>query len=205
MKKTAAFLIALSTLTVSTGTARADIVINGSDEFRKAVQACIDKINKSGDDMAKILSDLEKSDKIHVIVEGTKPPNGAVPKVEDDARLKDDGGTGKGTGSTTTWGPKVVTPYTEGIARDPCASLLHELSHARDFDQGLSDTRKGPSGIPNEEVKACTNENIYRKANSLPIRKKYGTNDLPASAIPRADDVKDDVKSLPNANVGGQP
>ena len=161
----------------------AKITITGGEDFQKAVNACLDKIRADGDDAKSILQALEDSARDHQI----KPGNGVNGTVADDSkdsRSKDDGGTGKGTTSTTEWDPTLTKPYADGVARDPCATLLHELRHALDADEGSMDYRRDPdTKIQNQELKASTAENRYRKNQGLPQRTMYGKTKLPKSAI----------------------
>jgi hypothetical protein len=83
------------------------------------------------------------------------------------------------------WNPNETGNYKDGVAYDPCATLLHELDHAREHsEKGQTDrstcTVGGmDTGIPKAEVRASRVENAYRDAKMLPIRTKYGDNKLP--------------------------
>ena len=152
---------------------QAQIVIQGDAGFVAKVEECLEKIAASGGQCAAALSQVTGSGNIHTIKEGNKS-NGSTPNNESDAT---DGSTG--TGSTTTWDPDYTDNYTDDVARDPCASLCHEIMHMADFDKGKSDPSAGHNGIPKEEIKACGGENEYREKNGLPKRTKYGGQPLP--------------------------
>lgn len=156
--------------------AAADIVVEGSPGFIQSVEDCFASIQMVGGSAADTLNQLFGSGNTHVIKESSKK-NSTSPN--DKTKSED----GTGTGSTVTWDPSHKAPYTDGTPRDPCASLFHELVHAADIDNGNIDPSPGANGIMNAEIKACTEENKYRKANGLPQRKKYGDKDLPAGAI----------------------
>jgi len=163
--------------------ASATVVVEGSDAFKAKVKACLDHIRSDGAEAKKILEDLEKSDRETKIQAGNKS-NSTTSASDEDGKSKDAGGTGKGTNSTVTWDPEYKDKYADGTPRDPCASLLHELRHALDGVTGTRDPRPDPgSKIPMNEVKACTEENRYRKDRGLPQRTQYGDKKLPASAM----------------------
>ena len=164
--------------------AAADIIIEGSPAFIRQVEACFDKIQKTGGTVAGFLNQLFGSGNTHVIKQSTKK-NSTAPN------SWTNGQNGTGTGSTVTWDPSFTDPYADGTRRDPCASLFHELVHAADFDKGTDDGAAGANGIIKAEIKACTEENKYRHGNGLPQRKKYGDKDLPEGSIIK--DRKDDV------------
>lgn len=189
MRRTCSLLLAfVALLAFSPGSARADIVIEGNDAYATAVNDCLAMINGVGGMPADILKCLETSGKDHVIKKNRGPSSNA-PHDSKDATVPAAGGNGTGSGSTTQWDPNHQLVYPDGVKRDPCAALFHELVHAKDNDTGMRDPRTdlpGNNGIKAAEVKATGTENKYRKAKGLPLRKKYGNKDLPASAIPSA-------------------
>jgi von Willebrand factor type D domain/Effector protein len=70
----------------------------------------------------------------------------------------------------------------DSVNADPCASLYHELAHARDHLNGtLSTTECDDTGINDNEVLATLAENGYREANGLDPRQTYGAHLLPSS------------------------
>lgn len=82
-----------------------------------------------------------------------------------------------------TWNPDLHSELESGcggdpnrvVARDPRASLLHEIAHVVQDCAGLD---------PNAyELEAVRIENIYRRARSLCQRTGYGTQPLPAAMI----------------------
>lgn len=160
-----------------------DIIIDGDAEFRRKVEECLQTLLEADAETAAIVRKLEGSDFDHVISESAGG-NGMTPNSEDDANPTGVTGTatGNGTGSTIRWNPTKVDPYSDGTARDPCASLLHELKHACDANEGELDPRPGAGGIRKEEVDACREENRYRKRAGLPQRTEYGGKALPADA-----------------------
>lgn len=159
--------------------AAADIIIEGSPGFIQKVEECLEKIKNTGGSTAAFLDQLLGSGNTHVIKESSKN-NSAAPNDWTKAQ------NGTGTGSTVNWDPSFTDDTGVGVPRNPCASLLHELVHACDFDKGTDDGSVGENGIIKAEIKACTEENKYRKANGLPQRTKYGDKDLPPSAMAKA-------------------
>lgn len=80
---------------------------------------------------------------------------------------------------TIIWNPLLRTELAPGPARrDPTASLLHELAHARHDCAGLDAGRL--------ELEAVRVENVYRRAVGLEQRTGYGDDVLPSSLIPDA-------------------
>ncbi|MCB1034914.1 MAG: hypothetical protein KDD47_13890 [Acidobacteria bacterium] len=152
--------------------ATAHIVIQGDAGYVAKVEECLEKIAQSGGKAGANLTQLTNSNNVHTIKQNSgtsscSPSNGT------------NATNGTGTGSTTKWDPDLVTPV-GGVQRDPCASLAHELDHAKHNDSGDNDfTSTGHNGIPTAEIEACSTENEYRKANGLPERTTYGGKRLP--------------------------
>jgi hypothetical protein len=177
------FLIS-TLLLLSAAPARATITIDGDDAFKTSVNGCIDKFLEADPETKDIINKLKtppaKHD--HKIKKSDKSNNTDY-DTQNDADSAAAGGTGAGTGTTTGWDPGYTDPYGDGTARDPCASLLHELRHALDGEQGTRDSRlDGATSIKTNEIEASKEENRYRKKKGLPQRGKYGDKDLPASA-----------------------
>lgn len=93
------------------------------------------------------------------------------------------GARSRGLARTLVWNPTLRTPLEIGcdgdparpVARDPVASLLHELVHAAQDCQGLN---------PSEhELEAVRIENIYRRAVGLCQRTRYGSELLPTHMV----------------------
>jgi hypothetical protein len=86
----------------------------------------------------------------------------------------------RGTPTTITWNPALRSQLEWGcdgdphkaVRRDPTASLLHELVHAVQDCAGLDPA--------DHEFEAVQIENIYRRANRLCQRTRYGNEQLPA-------------------------
>jgi len=83
--------------------------------------------------------------------------------------------------ATITWNPALrseIEPASMGepaVARDPTASLLHELVHAAD--------ECDEAGTADDEIEAVRIENVYRRAAGLPQRTGYGTVPLPPAMM----------------------
>lgn len=164
----------------------ADIIIDGGGDFEAQVQACLEMIQGVGDGPANVLDSLRMSGNNFVIQENeglgrTSYDNGAA------ANSPAFGGTGAGTGATIQWDPDFPYVYRDGVERDFCAALFHELSHAFVADTG---TRRGgndpATGIRRSEIGpngATTLENQYRDLKGLEQRTRYGNRPLPPGSI----------------------
>jgi hypothetical protein len=90
-------------------------------------------------------------------------------------------GLHEGIPTTITWNPELRTELEGGcgtqaeqpVLRDPIASLLHEVTHAVQHCHGLDPTQ--------HEFEAVRVENIYRRAQGLCQRTRYGDERLPVS------------------------
>jgi hypothetical protein len=88
-----------------------------------------------------------------------------------------------GVPTTITWNPDLRTELERGcggepqrpVKRDPIASLLHEIVHAVQDCRGLDPTQ--------HELEAVRIENIYRRAQGMCQRTRYGDERLPARML----------------------
>ncbi|MBO4209947.1 VWD domain-containing protein [Micromonospora echinofusca] len=148
------------------------VPVDGVD-FPAAVDSCLKVFAVPGGDPSGILPRLQdrKSPRVRII-----PTTGGSGAFE-----TPDSADGKGS-STVTWNPTSVDPYEDGVARDPCAALYHELNHADDISRGaVPQGICGSTGIKTAEVKATFAENRYRTAKGLPPRTEYDGKPLPKS------------------------
>ncbi|MFY1619650.1 VWD domain-containing protein [Micromonospora sp. WMMD736] len=160
------------------------VPIKGVD-FQAAVDGCLSGFAAPGGDPSGLLPRLKdkKSPKVRII-----PTPGGSGAFE-----TPDGPDGKGS-STVTWNPTSTDPYDDGVARDPCAALYHELNHADDISRDAVPAGEcGSTGIPTAEVRATLAENRYRVAKGLPPRTEYKGKPLPKSL----DDCKKPPKKTP--------
>ncbi|WP_432906957.1 VWD domain-containing protein [Micromonospora matsumotoense] len=172
--------------------ARADYQVDPSSgvpvsgvDFQAAVDGCLQGFAAAGGDPAGILPRLKdaKTPRVRII-----PTPGGSGSFETPGS-KD----GKGS-STVTWNPTSVEPYGDGIARDPCAALYHELNHSDDISRdAVPPGDCGGTGIRTAEVKATLAENRYRAAKGLPPRTEYDGKTLPKSL----DECKKPAKKTP--------
>jgi len=184
MRKGGFCLVAASLLAATPASAR--VVIDGTPEFEAHVYACFEMITGVGGRPAEILDGLQISGNEHVIQENegtgsttyTNPAAATAPAF---------GGTGAGSGSTIDWDPDFPFVYADGVERDFCAALFHEMAHAIDGDRGTRPTGVDPaSGVRRSEIGpngATTLENEYRDAKGLEQRRLYGGNPLPPGSI----------------------
>ncbi|MGC4890640.1 VWD domain-containing protein [Micromonospora sp. DT227] len=162
----------------------AGVPVSGVD-FQAAVDGCLAAFALPGGDPAGLLPRLKdkKSPKVRIIP--TPGGSGAFETPES--------ADGKGS-STVTWNPASTDPYEDGVARNPCAALYHELNHADDISRDAVPAGQcGSTGIPTAEVKATLAENRYRAAKGLPPRTQYKGNPLPKSL----DECKKPAKKTP--------
>ncbi|MET8526287.1 VWD domain-containing protein [Micromonospora sp. NPDC005172] len=160
------------------------VPIKGVD-FQAAVDGCLSGFATAGGDPSGLLPRLKdkKSPKVRII-----PTPGGSGAFE-----TPDSPDGKGS-STVTWNPTSTDPYDDGVARDPCAALYHELNHADDISRNAVPPGEcGSTGIPTAEVRATLAENRYRVAKGLPPRKEYKGKTLPKSL----DECKKPPKKTP--------
>ncbi len=162
----------------------AGVPVSGVD-FQAAVDGCLAGFALPGGDPSGLLPRLrdEKSPRVRII-----PTTGGSGAFE-----TPDSADGKGS-STVTWNPTSTDPYDDGVARDPCAALYHELNHADDISRNaVPQGACGGTGIPTAEVKATLAENRYRAAKGLPPRTEYKGKTLPKSL----DECKKPAKKTP--------
>ncbi|MFI7430459.1 VWD domain-containing protein [Micromonospora sp. NPDC049836] len=162
----------------------AGVPVSGVD-FQAAVDGCLKGFAAPGGDPSGLLPRLtdKRSPKVRII-----PTPGGSGAFE-----TPDSADGKGS-STVTWNPTSTDPYDDGVARDPCAALYHELNHADDISRdAVPPGQCGSTGIPTAEVKATFAENRYRAAKGLPPRTGYKGNPLPKSL----DECKKPAKKTP--------
>ncbi|MFI8804046.1 VWD domain-containing protein [Micromonospora chalcea] len=162
----------------------AGVPVSGVD-FQAAVDGCLAGFALPGGDPSGLLPRLrdKKSPRVRII-----PTTGGSGAFE-----TPDSADGKGS-STVTWNPTSTDPYGDGVARDPCAALYHELNHADDISRNaVPQGECGGTGIRTAEVKATLAENRYRAAKGLPPRTEYDGKTLPKSL----DECKKPAKKTP--------
>ncbi|MFG1719819.1 VWD domain-containing protein [Micromonospora chalcea] len=162
----------------------AGVPVSGVD-FQAAVDGCLAGFALPGGDPSGLLPRLrdKKSPRVRII-----PTTGGSGAFETPQSAD-----GKGS-STVTWNPTSTDPYGDGVARDPCAALYHELNHADDISRdAVPQGECGGTGIRTAEVKATLAENRYRAAKGLPPRTEYDGKTLPKSL----DECKKPAKKTP--------
>jgi hypothetical protein len=124
-------------------------------------------------------------------------PAGILPRLADPASPRvriapsDDGETAvfstalpTGPGSSTVdWDPAGTDPYTDGVPREPCASLYHALADADGLSRGGVPTGIC-GGIPEAQLLSTRAENRYRANANLPPRTSYAGRPLPGMCRP---------------------
>ncbi|MDQ6616397.1 MAG: type III secretion system effector protein [Actinomycetota bacterium] len=143
--------------------------------FNKDYKDCLAKFQAAGGDPMGIIPVLTAST-FTTTVSASVGGNSEVATTPNDGKSPRDGGTGKGSNTQVNWNNKNTNKFDDGVARDPCAELYHELFHAYEDIKGISDDRNFPGTmIPTVEVNATRAENAYRKAQGLPLRTSYTT------------------------------
>jgi RHS repeat-associated protein len=139
------------------------------------------QIEKSGDKSHKDqLKTLEKSDKKHYIEQGSENEVKAYdPSHAFISETKEAVKNGESIGTQTTFdfseSSKKDFKETEGIPNSEYTTVVHELQHQYDYDQGNMADSQGKSGASDPaEKRAVESENKARKALGLPKRTTYG-------------------------------
>jgi RHS repeat-associated protein len=166
---------------------------DGSDTADPVFQLVKDQLNaiqeltegkEGGDEVAKIFSDLQSTDKDHDINIFLEPANEEGESAEEKHVNFNRDSNLLFSGSVTYFNP-LETRYKDGDKveeSNPMIQLLHELKHAHDRQIG---TRRGSRGVRNivtrkiqtgddYEFRAVDTENILRKALGVPRRTTYG-------------------------------
>jgi von Willebrand factor type D domain len=149
--------------------------VRADPSIQAAVDGCLATVRAPGHDPAGILPVLDDPN-FHVQVQ---------PAQQDSHEL------GVAGGAFVFWDPADTSRLTgpdgngTGPARVPCATLYHELFHAREDAQGGRSnfecvTDGGRSGIGTGEVNATRAENAFRQAIGETVRTVYGGVALPA-------------------------
>lgn len=158
--------------------AKVEVSPGASAGFKGAVDACLGKIFDAGDP-AGVFARAANAGKT-VRIEESVFDSATTPD-----SLADAANPAKGSDSVIVWNPSNRSAYSDGVARDPCSVLYHELSHGADAATGTDNGGPcGASGISVAEVRATTNENALRTKMGLPPRTTYGGKPLPQGADP---------------------
>jgi RHS repeat-associated protein len=90
-----------------------------------------------------------------------------------------------GAGGTITWNPSGGSVFLVGGRQNSntTVNLFHELSHGRDANRGLLDTRLN-NGLARDECQASFKENIIRRQMGLPLREYYRSQDDGSNITP---------------------
>ena len=156
-----------------------EIKVIGTDEFKATVASTLTQLQSTPTGQA-TYDQLNSSSKQHVIMES--PDNG--PTIISYYPTPASDGTGSST--VTYLNPSDTTTRSDGSTVERWNALAHELTHAIDCDQGILDMSIDPeTGIPNADIKACTEANrmLLEHDPNAQTRTKFGDKDLPPSAI----------------------
>lgn len=149
------------------------IVISGTDDFKKKIQADIKKI-QAGRGGKALVSKLQDTKNIILIKQDIKHAGNST-----QASMSPSLNGGRGSGSTVKFDPalKIGGKDANGSrVRPPYVGLAHEFGHARAIDIGKQSYDMGsgkPGTTPPSEIHSMANENMVRKEHDLPIRPSY--------------------------------
>ena len=139
------------------------------------------KILDSGDkELIKQLRTLEKSEKMHIIREGSTGSS-SVRVTENRSHTEDDKmiSEGKPVKTRTVFDfsdyRKENWEKSNGVKFSEFGTVVHEMQHQYDYDQGNMKDRLLPSSAKSpQEIRAVRSENKARNMEHLPLRTKYG-------------------------------
>jgi hypothetical protein len=160
---TAGFLSAGAVVATPSG-ATVSFDFGSSDADTQQFDSCVASINKFDPSMFPTFNGPGRP---NVTIEVSSTNNDATPH---------------GRNDVIRWEPFYHGEFADGVIASPCASLYHELVHAKRNAQGITDRGEcGSTGIPIDEVAATLAENSYRESNGLPSRVSYASDVLPSS------------------------
>ncbi|MBI3660242.1 carboxypeptidase regulatory-like domain-containing protein [Candidatus Acetothermia bacterium] len=132
--------------------------------------------------------DKSKTDKwLNLIAKPEK--NSTIPRRPRDAvptsfQAFGERGTGRGSGTTITVDPGYGGELAPGVRADFCSTLIHEMTHAREMNDGVANPSPDPATHTKiTEINATTVENRWRAANGLSQRPTYSGDKLPPTAF----------------------
>ncbi|MGC4091216.1 MAG: M91 family zinc metallopeptidase [Polyangiaceae bacterium] len=148
-------------------------------QFNDAVESCLNSFRTADAGTKAFIETLEGSSRAHTIRRTSAASSEESALNTADGETLCSGGSAQGTESKVDWNPTNTSALGSGIPRDPCSSLLHELYHSYEDDQGITSYVKTSTGVQTMEAHATAAENRYRKGKGLPQRTSYGNDPLP--------------------------
>jgi len=155
------------------------ITIQGTDYYMAMVEEDIQELKNMGNsEVKKMVEEIEASEHEHIIRFPTRFDDGYFKDGNYPEDLEKDR-NGIPTGSITEYNQTRYNKYQV----DSKVILIHELNHAYNTDKGTTDYTNY-NGIPKYEIDAVNMENKVRLVTGdIPIRTKYGDNEIPQSLI----------------------
>ncbi|NUR29416.1 MAG: VWD domain-containing protein, partial [Catenulispora sp.] len=107
---------------------------------------------------------------------------------------------GHGQGDpVVTWAPGEHGKYMDGIEKEDCSGLYHELTHAYDYTTNTDDPGEcgtGPNNAPVDEVRATRAENLFRLGHHPPLhmRISWSGKDIPPGIDAKLMQVEKDCR-----------
>jgi len=160
-------VLAVAVALPAVGMRRADakVVVDTSSksrDFADAAAGCLAGFAAPGGDPEHIMGRLNNPKTPRVQVR-------KAPSSDSDSETFDTPLSPQGKGSSViVWNPFSEEPYGDGVPRDPCAALYHELVHASGFSS-RSTAQGDCGGVPKEEMRATIAENKYRASRQPPL------------------------------------
>jgi VWD domain-containing protein len=171
-------VLALGMMAGQAPRASADVASRDAD-LNGSVQTCLDTIRKIGGPSAEIVKYFEKGMRpIAVTRINSKRAGQDIYDVHNYAFVQN------GYTIGTIWWNPLFGPglrFSDNVAYDPCAALLHELAHIHTLSQGKYDGTPCSAAfpVPTDEVIAMQAENTYRKAAGLEPRTTHNDDKVP--------------------------
>jgi len=166
---------ALVVMMVAPSVSQATLECVGTPEFKEQCEKAIQEVHDTTPVGQAMVDKLRESSNPHVIEQNPNPFAENGPYNRDAANDLESGGDGTGSGTSTLWNPTTTNDFPDGVARDPTASMQHELWHAFTADTGGRSLEVVPDteGIGRREIDATIVENDYREAVGLDPRTEY--------------------------------
>ena len=147
-----------------------------------AVQTCLNTIKGAGGPSAEVAQYFDNTKRNIVVTKVTTMRQGQ--QIYD---VRNYATVGGGHTVGRIWWSPLFGPglqFSDGVAYDPCAALLHELSHIRTLSEGKYDPQPCNAAHPvaTDEVRAVQAENTYRRAVGLKERTTHNNDVVPPDA-----------------------
>ena len=165
----------------------------GDNHYARMVQGHLNQLSQSDPEVNRVIHQLENSENKHFITMPGKGGDAATYVTRAKGYEKDavNADIGKPAGSVIRYDPDDYISA-RGDYKPSQYYLAHEISHARDFDEGLNPVydKNGnllevgsSNGIPGDEIKAVNFENLARSGENYPPRTTYDQKTIPIECL----------------------